>query len=259
MKVDHTFIILAFENCLFLNECIESLQNQTLVSNVIICTSTPSKNLAKIAQKYKIKLYINDIKTSIVLDWNYAIEKADTELVTLVHQDDIYNSKYLEKIYNKISKNNLIAFTNYFEQNDTLIQTSKFNMIKFFLLIPFLFKNTIKSKFFKRAILQFGNPICCPTVTYNKKKIPNFRFDKSFSNNMDWNAWLELSKLEGSFLYLPSRLLIHRIHNNSATSKNIYNSKAIEDKIMFAKLWYWPFNKIFSGLYSLSYKKYYFD
>lgn len=259
MKVDHTFVILVFNNSPFLLECIDSLKRQTLVSNIIICTSTPSAKLESIGKQYQIPIYINNNNTNIVSDWNYAFEQANTSLVTLVHQDDIYNSQYLEKIDNKIVEHTLIAFTNYVEKNDNKIHVSKFNMIKNILLTPFFLKNSLKTNFFKRAILQFGNPICCPTVTYNKSKISDFKFEKGFSNNMDWNAWLELSKVNGSFLYLPSKLLIHRIHENSETSRNINKSKIIEDQIMFAKLWYWPFNKLFAQLYSIGYKKYYFD
>ena len=257
---NHTFSIVAYKTSPFLEECIESLLNQTLKSKIIICTSTYSINMEKIAEKYKIKVHINHRKENIVSDWNYALNEANTPFVTLVHQDDIYHPEFLEKTMSRLSQGNLITFTNYVEQSGPIIQSSKLILVKSLLLLPFLFNNTIKSNFCKRSMLLFGNPICCPTVTYNMDKLRNFRFDERFTNNMDWNAWLELAERKGSFVYIMEKLLIHRIHKDSVTSQSIKNKeKIIEDRQIFNKLWFYPLNIIFSKIYASSYSRYYYQ
>ena len=41
---DHTFAICAYKESPYLEECIKSLKNQTIKSNILIATSTPKRN-----------------------------------------------------------------------------------------------------------------------------------------------------------------------------------------------------------------------
>ena len=54
MKTNHTFAICAYKESKYLEECILSVLNQTIKSNVIICTSTPNDYIKRLAEKYKI-------------------------------------------------------------------------------------------------------------------------------------------------------------------------------------------------------------
>ena len=51
----HTFVICAYKESEFLEECVESLKKQTIKSNIIMVTSTPNEHIKKIANKYGIK------------------------------------------------------------------------------------------------------------------------------------------------------------------------------------------------------------
>ena len=42
---DHTFAICAYKESPYLEECIKSLKNQTIKSNILIATSTPKELL----------------------------------------------------------------------------------------------------------------------------------------------------------------------------------------------------------------------
>ena len=46
----HTFVICAYKESAFLEECIESLEEQTVTSNIIMVTSTPCDYIINIAQ-----------------------------------------------------------------------------------------------------------------------------------------------------------------------------------------------------------------
>ena len=51
---DHTFAICAYKESPYLEECIKSLKNQTIKSNILIATSTPNDYIKGIADKYAI-------------------------------------------------------------------------------------------------------------------------------------------------------------------------------------------------------------
>ena len=57
MKVDiskkHTFVVCAYKESQYLEECIQSVLNQNVKSKVIISTGTPNSYIKEIAEKYK--------------------------------------------------------------------------------------------------------------------------------------------------------------------------------------------------------------
>ena len=205
----HTFTILTYKQSPHLEDCINSLLSQTVKSKIIITTSTPSSFIEKISYKYKIPLYINPNQNGIASDWNFAYNTAKTKYITLAHQDDIYDKNYLQKCLrvtesDNASKDYLITFTGYNElKGNKIVNYNLLQIIKKILLLPFLLKNNLKTNFFKKIILLFGSPIPCPSVMYNKENLKNnnFQFSDEFSINLDWNAWMDLSKIKGSFIY----------------------------------------------------------
>jgi len=254
---NHTFIVLAYKQSPHLEDCLISLLNQTRKSNIIIATSTPSEFLESICSKYNLPLKVNhQTKNTIASDWTFAYNIADSQFVTLAHQDDIYCTTFVENLLNY--KNEfLISFTNYYEikNKDDIIKTNLNLLIKRMLLIPFYFKKNISNSFIKKFILMFGSPICCPSVTYNKTKIKNLVFNNNFSINMDWDTWLNLVKQKGSFQYIKKAVVHHRIHADSETSNGLQeNKRQSEDEIIFQRLWGKSFGLLLAKIYSLSYK-----
>ena len=169
---NHTFVICAYKESEYLEECIVSLKNQIVKSNIIIATSTPNNYIYDLAKKYNIDVFINDGEKGIGQDWNFGVLSTNTDYVTVAHQDDIYNENYLEEIVNKIGKgiNFSIAFTDYREiKNGEVIKLTKNLKIKKILLFPLrVFK---KSRFIRRRVLSLGSAICCPSVTLNTKVV----------------------------------------------------------------------------------------
>ena len=60
-------------------------------------------------------------------------------------------------------------------------------------------------------------------MTFNKKY--NIKFDEKFWINIDWDLWIKLSENKGSFLYVKKKLVGHRIHNKSETTRAIKDGK----------------------------------
>ena len=100
----HTFVIPAYKESPFIEQCIQSLLAQSVKSNIIITTSTPTDFIKEIAKKYDLPYYIND-KKGIAADWNFALSKVTTPLATIAHQDDIYEPSYAESVIKATNKN----------------------------------------------------------------------------------------------------------------------------------------------------------
>ena len=49
---DHTFVICAYHESEYLENCIRSLKKQTTLSNVILSTSTPNQTIYALCEKY---------------------------------------------------------------------------------------------------------------------------------------------------------------------------------------------------------------
>ncbi len=256
--IDHTFVIPAYKDSKYLEDCVRSLKQQTLAGSIVITTSTPSDFIVEIARKYNIAIITNDKGGSIAADWNFALSAAKTKLVTLVHQDDFYNTDFLETIINQWNqeKKILISFTDYEEIVNGVVRKGSLNLkVKKMLLFPFVLKSKIHSKFIKILPLLFGNPICCPTVTYNKVELTDFIFSSDYENNLDWNAWIELSRREGAFLFINRKLMKHRIHRDSETSSQLKtNNRALEEQKMFEIIWGKRVGKFIARLYMRSHK-----
>ena len=237
---EHCFAIPVYKDSKYLEECINSILNQTIKSDIIICTSTPTEHNRRIAEKYNIPYFINNTSgTSIAADWNFAFKNAKTNLVTIAHQDDIYEAVVAETAIKSINKNTLISFTNYADIHGEKIKSYSINsIIKTLLLFPFLIKKKIKSKFIKKLILSFGDPICCPSVTINKKLLPEFSFSNYYTCALDWHAWYQLANAVGEFVFINKKLVTHRIHEESETTNQIKIGKRHEEEaIILKQIW----------------------
>lgn len=254
----HTFVVPTANKSPYLETCLQSLKKQTVKSKIIITTSKPFNGIKDIAKKYNAKLIIFKNHKNIANDWNRAINKSDSNYVTLAHQDDIYDKNYNYeiqkslKIYNKNFPS--IIFTDYSDFRDNKISRSLKIWIKKIILLIFYFnRNIIIKKNMKKKLVSFGSPIPCPTVTFNNDY--NIYFNEKFWVNIDWDLWIRLSNRKGSFLYIKKKLLLHRIHSKSETSKALKDGKRIkEDKILFNKLWPKPISYVLTYIYKLSYK-----
>lgn len=239
---NHTFVITAYKESPYLEACIKSLLSQSVQSKVCIATSTDNAHIRDVAQKYGVELFVNDASTGIADDWNFAYSRAGTELVTLAHQDDIYDKYYVEKMLECVnkSKNPIIFFANYNEiRNGRILTNGKMLWVKRTMLMPMRFRFLQGIRFAKRLSICMGNPVACWSVTYVRAKLPEVIFHSQMQSNLDWEEWEKLSRQKGEFAYTHQVLTYHRVHSGSETSRTIYegNIRAQEDYEMFLKFW----------------------
>lgn len=256
MENNHTFVICAYKESQFIEECILSLKAQTLQSKIIAVTHTPSMFLDEMFKKYSIPLYINTGEGGITQDWNFGLSKIETRYATVAHQDDVYEPEYLETLLPlmKKDKKTLIAFTDYAEIRAG-VKTTDVSMLKIkrLMLLPLRPSCFWSSKFVRRRILSFGDPICCPAVTFDLDRVERPIFENNFRSAEDWEAWEKISRLKGSFIYIAKPLMCHRIYEESTTSEIIRDGSRIQENyIMFCKFWPSPIAKFINKFYTKS-------
>lgn len=254
-NIMHTFVICAYKESEYLEECILSLKNQTISSKIIMETSTPNDYIQNLASKYEIPLFVNP-NGGITQDWNFGLSKIETKYATVAHQDDIYESTYAEEILERMekSKRPLIAFSDYGEVRDgKKVYDIQMLKIKRIMLLPLKISFFKGSKFVRRRILSFGDPICCPSVTFNLELVDRPIFRDGFRSCEDWEAWELISRKKGDFLYIAKPLMCHRIHEESATTAIIQDNGRVEENyIMFCKFWPKPIAKLINKFYTKS-------
>ena len=261
MEQQHSFVVPAYGESPYLKDCLSRLTRQTVGGEVIMTTSTPSSFLEWIAGEFNIPYYINPgPERGIAADWNFALSKASGPLVTIAHQDDLYDLRYRERILASAGKYGaddlLMLFTGYEDLvNGSVRKQSRNALVKQLLLWPYFFTKVLKSRFMKRSILLFGDPVCCPAVTLNQRTIGDFSFSSQYSCVLDWFAWYELAQKKGAFIYVPDKLVQHRIHAGSETTAQLNSGRRREEeREMFERIWGKFPAALLTRLYSLGHK-----
>lgn len=251
----HTFVICAYKESEYLEDCVLSLKNQVVKSKIIMETSTPNTYIEHLAEKHGILLYVNP-HGGITQDWNFGLSKVQTRYATIAHQDDIYEPEYAKKILEAFedSRKSLIAFSGYGELRDgKKVTDTQMLKIKELMLSPLKIKAFQGSKFVRRRILSLGDPIACPAVSFDLERVKRPIFRDGFRSCEDWEAWESISKMDGEFLYVPEILMYHRIHEESATTAIIQDNARVEENyIMYCKFWPKPIARLINKFYTKS-------
>lgn len=259
--MNHVFAICAYKHSPYLAECIQSLEMQTVPSPILLCTATPSPELEELAHAHGLRYCVNEDAPNIAGDWNFALAQGKAmgaDYVTLCHQDDLYLPDYGAS-FRKAAEEDpdlLIYFTDYGEQRGgQAVTRSRLLTIKRLLLWRLRVKRWQTSRWAKRRTLALGDPICCPSVTYHVGKLSLPLFQREMSCSLDWQTWERLSAQPGRFAYDPRVLMLHRIHEESTTTKVLdEGGRVAQDYAMFRKFWPDWLAKILVRLYSSSEK-----
>jgi len=253
---DHTFVICAYQESPFLEDCIRSVLAQTVQTHILIETSTPCAYIAGMAEKYHIPMVINSGKSGCASDWNYGYEQAKTELVTITHQDDIYEPRFAAETINYLNRADhpILAHTDYYEiRGAKKVSRNSVLTIKRILNHRMRQQKNWNSSSIKIRSLALGNRISCPTVTLVRSGCGSNPYDLTYQCSCDYKTWSNLSRKEGSFVYVPMILMGHQIYEESHTS--IYlkeNVRQKEDMEIISSYWPHAVGKVIYFFYSLS-------
>ena len=241
-EFSHCFALCAYQVNPHLEDCVKSLLAQTLKTNIIMITGSPNDHIRSVAEKYSLPLFVNPAPTGMAGNWNFAYRTADAEFVTIAHEDDLYDADYANSVAQSVQNRPapLIIFTDYYElSGEEIIRANRLLHIKRKMNAPLKIKAFQNSRFIRNRILSLGCSICCPSVTFHKTILSDFAFDETFCCNLDWDAWTRIAKNKGSFIYIPKPLMLHRIHEQSETTRLLSNGMRFEEDLKIFKR-YWP-------------------
>lgn len=258
---DLTFVICAYRECQYLEDCIKSLMRQTKKAKILVSTSTPNQYIQELANKYHLEIRVNP-NGGQVKDYNFAMEQAETELVILAHQDEIFSKYFVQRVIEELNKTArpIIAFTNYLEMHNNVIDKKPSTMVKIkrLMLLPLCIRWLGGTGFGKWIIQCIGDPITHPTVVCVKKEMPKECFREEYKASMDWDLWQRLSKQKGSFVYVRDILLYHRMNNDNQTVQLLRTSNARyhDEYEIMCRFWPKPIAKFIMHFYKKSAKFY---
>lgn len=258
-NTNHTFAICAYKESPYLEECIQSLMRQKKKSNIILCTSSPCDYIEQMVQKYALPYYIRNGQSDIQDDWNFAFDSAKTDYVTIAHQDDVYSEYYFAELSRHLpDKDMSLYITDYLPLKHGQAGPRDINSkIRRLLRSPLKIKRFAASKRMRKLTLAFGNSVCCPSITYNKKRLGSTIFDSEFKFCIDWDTCLKYAGQDGHFVYVDKPLVYYRIHDGATSKEFIEDHRRVgEDIAMFSKFWPKPIVKMIMLFYKRAYKTY---
>lgn len=257
--MEHTFAIPVYRTAPNLGALLASLRAQDGPrSEILLASSTASEELHDFAKRHGVPLHVNPQRIDIATDWNFALEAAQTALVTLAHQDDLFAPNYATSLIGALQRHPdaLIAFSDYSEHTPRGPRPLNINLrIKRALCQrAFGARECISEPRDKLRLLSLGNPVCCPSVMLNRATLGEFRFPEGFQTNLDWMAWLGLARRAGGFVYVRERLVSKGVHPGSETTTTIANrARQHEDRALFEAFWPKPVAAALTVIYRLGY------
>lgn len=138
-KVELTFIVPTYKRIFELRDCLDSLINQSeRYSYRIVIVDNDSENLNKFSKveetiksfnSDKLVYYVNEKNIGAMGSWNRCIEIANSELVCMVHDDDVVSCDFLEKMLYAMYNDNSIDFLACEHKVFNLIENPKLDIL----------------------------------------------------------------------------------------------------------------------------------
>jgi len=233
VKLKLTIIVTVYNNSIYLDRCINSILNQTLLPFEIVIVDDGSKN--KIDKK-KINKYKKVFK-NITLFYqkhlgpssarNHGLKKANGNLITFFDVDDEMLENYIKKKINYIKKNtkkieNMIGVHSHSIRNNV-----KINFLK-----------TIPSKQNVDLIGKFQNGICSYLNNYVllKKNVKNLGgLDENLSINEDFDFFIRALRNNYKIHSIKDFDVKVNLTNNSLTRNTNAQKRYLEQKKFLKK------------------------
>lgn len=226
----HTFVILAYQESDDLEECIKSVLKQSVKSNILIATSTPCDYIMEMASLYSLGVMVNESESNKGNDYNFALNTINSPLITIAHQDDLYDRNYTKeilKVYEKQKDATIIFTDNYQIKEDKKIIKNKALRRSHYYLYPLKYRFFQNKKFFKLRSIRKEKFICTSGITFVMDNISIPLFPTNLYYDNDWKALLELAKENTRFVFIDKKLVGYRLENKRNTIDKIEEDEDI--------------------------------
>jgi len=237
-----------YNGALYLKETLLSAINQTYKNLEIIITDDHSTdNTLEICEDFakkdsRIKVYKNSKNLGLVGNWCESVNKATSNWIKFLFQDDLFELDCVERMINaalKFKVDFVICDREYFFEDNFNPRVKKFYEEK----LPktaeiFPIEKAYTPEETAKAIAPhifhncIGEP---PTYLFNKNNYSHSDYPDNYFQLVDYIFILN-KILRNNFCYIPEKLVKFRIHTSSESSKN--NTVNQSDKKEFHKFLY---------------------
>jgi len=235
-----------YNSAKFIEETIESVQNQTYTNWEMIFVDDGSKdNSVEIIKNYqqgdeRIRLYILDKNSGSGVARNKAILESKGEIIAFLDSDDIWVKEKLEKhVAFMVEKDAAFSHSSYGfidEKGEIIKKTYHVSNV------PVTYKKLLKR-----------TEISCLTAMYDVRKTGK-QYMPELMRKQDYGLWLSILKLGFNSIPLDQELAFYRQRRNSATSnkfklilKHYYFLNKTQELSVFKSIYYtlyWGVNGI---------------
>ncbi len=198
----------------YLNQCIESILNQTYKNIELIFWDNQSRDKSKnIIQSYddsRIKYFYAKNYTTLYEARNLALKECKGDFINFLDVDDYYlNDKIAKQILHFDNENVGVVYSNYYRYYDEINKKK------------LLTKKILPSGNLRSYILE-ESQISFMTVMIRKKSLDSleYNFNPKYSIIGDYDLLYRLS-LNWNFIYIEKPLAVYRIHNDNFSKNSI--------------------------------------
>ncbi len=215
----------------YLTGQLESLKNQTLKADeIIVCDDCSTDNTIEILEKYKdilnIKLFINDLNLGVTKNFEKAISLCSGDIIFLCDQDDIWESKKIEKM-SKFFEDKSVGIV----LCDGIIIDSKDNQIKDYTLWKSFGIDKISREKFTPYSLIDKNIFTGMAMAFRTNLKQYFL---PISKNSYHDEWISLiCSYKSKVCFLKDKLVKYRIHKKQKVG--IIYIKSLYEKYKFVE------------------------
>lgn len=227
-------IIPMYNSELYLQECLNSILNQTLfIEDIeIICiddgSSDDTISICKdFALRHENFIIIKNGHNGVSEARNIGIKNAHGKYITFLDSDDILSPSTLSSLFNYFEKHyeetDIITYDICYLKDNKKIYSKRCNIINHDEVVN-LYKNPF--------ICQTSINICIKNNFQNNKL-----FDKRITQSEDQTYILELCSFKGTIGYCKNALYIYRQHNNSTIKSKGHPYYSYEDMLFVFENW----------------------
>lgn len=240
----------------FLEECLNSIKNQTYKNIEVIMVNDGSKDDSEtICKRFSEDdarfRYFTKVNGGVSSARNLGLDNVKGDYITFIDADDWIEEKHLELLINSIKKTNsdigvssYKEFNNkdtyyirvYTKQEKNLLNFEKMNRDEFLTLFPKLMSTNV----------CFNNAV---SKLFRKDLVKNLRFDTSIKYGEDLDFYFRLYMNVDSISYVNELTYVYRIHGDSTTSN--FNQEHAEQELTIFKQMYEKIQEI--GLPTIHY------
>ncbi len=217
-----TVIITCHNYGRFLEECINSVVNQSIqIKEIIVVNDASSDDTSVVVKIFGEKIKYHEVNfRNAQKTRNFGLSKATGKYVIFLDADDYFENDIIEKMQKVLEKNNNVCLVysdryNFYDKKDL---TSNHGA-----------KQIIKSIDYDYSILKKYNYIALPSLI---RKVKFNGFDESIKRFQDWDAWLTFLDNDCSAKRIAEPLFYVRFHGSNLT---VQSNLLIELMRFFAK------------------------